>query len=459
MRKNMFRKLLMLLTVLAVSLHGTAALAASAVNIPPVEQRSLEIDPISPRSQTAENAEFLAWDGEITADDQADVYMFTARNSGTYRAELSGLKNGIAVELRILDENGEVITRNSYCTNREGATVPDLKAGCTYQIEVRQKESRGVYRLMLGMAKAETDISELTELKDSIEFTDQRNVYWFSVPRSGRYRFEFSRMMKGTAVQIRLYNDLEETVASDGYCTNGDGITVSDLKVGEVYRIEVIQAGDMGNYILSIGQQKDSVDISELTRVTDSMEYTDQRNVYWFAVPRDGRYRFGFSRMMKGFAVEVRVYNDLEEIVVSDGYCTNEDGVTLLEAKAGELYRIEVTQLDGTGSYILSVGPQKETVLIGRQTVVRDSIEYTDQCNVYELTADSAGEVRLTAEGMENGFAVELVVVNDLGEVITSDGYCANGDTLTVAGLSAGETVVILVRQLDRTGEYTLTVE
>ena len=459
MRKNMFRKLLMLLTVLAVSLHGAAALAASAVDIPPVEQRAVEIDPIAPRSHTAESAEFMAWDGEITADGQADVYTFTARNSGTYRAGLTGLKNGVAVDLRILDENGDVVAQNSYCTNREGATARDLRAGCTYQIEVRQQENHGAYRLTLGMAKAETDISGLTELKDSIEFADQRNVYWFTVPRSGRYRFEFSRMMKGTAVQIRMVNDLEETVASGGYCVNGDGITVSDLKVGEVYRIEVIQTEEVGNYILTIGQQKESVDITELTRVTDSVEYTDQRNVYWFTVPRDGRYRFGFSRMMNGFAVEVRIYNDLEEIVTSDGYCVNEDGVTLFEAKAGEFYRVEVTQLEGTGSYIMSVGPQKERVRIGRRTVVRDSIEYTDQCNVYELTADSAGEVRLTAEGMENGFAVELVVVNDLGEIITSDGYCANGDTLTVSGLSAGETVEIRVRQLDGTGEYTLTVE
>ncbi len=459
MRKNMFRKLLMLLAVLAVSLHGAAALAASAVDIPSVEQRAVEIDPIAPRSYTAENAEFMVWNGEIAVDDQVDVYTFTARNSGTYHAELTGLKNGVAVGVILLDDSGEEIARDSYCTNREGITAPDLKAGCTYQIEVRQQENHGAYRLTLGMAKAETDISGLTEVKDSTEFADQRNVYWFTVPRSGRYRFEISRMMKGTTVQIRMVNDLEETVASDGYCVNGDGITVSDLKVGEVYRIEVIQNEEVGNYILTVGQQKDSVDISELTRITDSVEYTDQRNVYWFTVPRDGRYRFGFSRMMNGFAVEVRVYNDLEEIVVSDGYCTNEDGVTLYEAKAGEIYRVEVTQLEGTGSYILAVGPQKERVRIGRRTVVRDSIEYTDQCNVYELTADSAGEVRLTAEGMENGFAVELVVVNDLGEIITSDGYCANGDTLTVSGLSAGETVEIRVRQLDGTGEYTLTVE
>ena len=33
------------------------------------------------------------------------------------------------------------------------------------------------------------------------------------------------------------------------------------------------------------------------------------------------------------------------------------------------------------------------------------------------------------------------------------------GDTLTVSGLPAGETVEIQVRQLDGTGEYTLTVE
>ena len=72
MRKNMFRKLLMLLTVLAVSLHGAAALAASAVDIPPVEQRAVEIDPIAPRSHTAESTEFMAWDGEITADENED---------------------------------------------------------------------------------------------------------------------------------------------------------------------------------------------------------------------------------------------------------------------------------------------------------------------------------------------------------------------------------------------------
>ena len=60
---------------------------------------------------------------------------------------------------------------------------------------------------------------------------------------------------------------------------------------------------------------------------------------------------------------------------------------------------------------------------------------------------------------MVNGFAVELVVVNELGEIINSDGYYTNGDTLTITGLFAGETVQIRVRQLDQPGEYTLTVE
>ncbi len=449
---------LTLAMVLILTAAGTS-LAAVTVDVPPIPANVLEIDPISPRTATAAEPEILVWSGEISRDGQVDSYQVTLPNDGRLRAQISELYSKKAVRLVILDRLGQEVAWDNYCENGEGVTAKNLKAGDTYEIQVRQNTGFSSYQLTVGLPGGVTDISALTDLSDRISFTDQRNVYSFTVPRDGRYRFELYDMRKGLAPEIQVYDRLGEQIAWDNYCENREGVTLKNLKAGDTYEIQVRQGTGTGAYRMLIGHQKETVDVSALTLVTDSLEYTDQRNVYSFTVPRDGRYRFELYDMMKGLAPEIQVYDRLGEQIAWDNYCENHEGVTLKNLKAGDTYEIEVRQGTGTGAYRMLVGHQKETVRVTEETVIRDSVEYNDQRNVCQLEAWKDGDITVQAADLRSGNALAVYATNRLGEDIGYDSYFTNGESIVIRNVSRGDSILIEIFQNTGFGSYSLRIE
>lgn len=429
-----------------------------SLSIGKIEQSAHSVEGLKSNATSGAAADVIRYSGNIGAEDQEDWYSFTAPYEGRYRIDVSGIQSGTDVRLYLYDELGDVVTSDTYCTNGEGITGKGLEAGKTYSIKVKQDSGYSSYSLAIGMQKAPIDLTGYTAISDSIEFIDQRNVYYFSVPLTGRYRFNMSEIYSGTDVELYIFDSLGNTVASDTYCTNGDGITVRDLQTGAIYEIQVRQDNGFSGYKLSIGYQKSTVDISDYTIVNDSIEYTDQRNVYSFTVPVDGRYRFELSGMTGGTDVELYMFNYLEETVASDTYCTNGDGITVKDLKAGETYEVQIRQDNGFSSYTLSIGKQKETVDISDKISISDSVEFTDQRNVYSFTAKSSGDVTITISGLESGVVVEAYVFDDLDSTVVSDTYFTNGDSITIKGCSIGEHYEIQIRQDSGMSNYTLNI-
>ena len=161
-----------------------------------------------------------------------------------------------------------------------------------------------------------TIIQQLGEMKTE----GQKDVYTYTIPRDGRYRFEMSELYGGAQVNMTVLNRLDEKVAVFSYCGNGSGITLKGTKAGETYKIRLAQNSRLSAYILNIGEAKPILDLAELTQVTDSIEYTDQRNVYTFTIPADGRYRFELSEMRAGFQVSLHIFNHLGEDIGTYSY-------------------------------------------------------------------------------------------------------------------------------------------
>lgn len=428
------------------------------INAPSLAVNTLSIEGLPSNPISVDAAEILNYDGNISYEDQVDDYSFVAPYDGRYRADITGLQNGVNVELYIIDDTGYSAASDTYCTNGEGTTAKGLKAGNTYVVRVKQDSGYSSYTLSIGLQKPTIDITGYTTVSDSVEFTDQRNVYSFTAPLDGRYRFELTGVQNGTDFELYLYNNLEETLASDTYCTNEEGITVKGLIAGETYQIQVRQDSGYGSYTMNIGYQKSTVDISELSSLTDSIEYTDQRNVYVFTAYVEGRYRFELSGMLSGTIVELYLFNSLGETVDSDTYCTNGEGITAKSLKAGEVYELQIRQDSGLSGYTLSIGKQKEPVEAGMNYIVNDSFEYTDQRNLYSLYIGSSGPVEISIQNMSSNMVVELYVFNDLHEDIAGDSYFTNGESVTVSNLPAGQ-YWIQVRQYDGGGKYSLVIE
>lgn len=430
---------------------------------------STEIQPIG--SSVVENTDAIitVCDGVITTKDEVIPYPFTPAITGRYRFEISGLTEGTDHKVNLTVNNsggGEVAATKYGITNYEGLTVKDMQAGETYQVLVEQYNGLDSYTLSIGNQKETLDITGDTVVKDSVEFRDQRNVYLFTPPLTGRYRFEISDLTKGSnhKVNLLVFNSGDGEEASTEYgIANGEGLTVKGMQAGETYQVQVRQYSGYDSYHLNVGYQKDAVDISEYNVIADSVQYRDQRNVYHFTPTVTGRYRFEISNLTKGSnnKVNLLIWNERggEEGSTSYGI-KNGEGLTIDDMQANETYEIQIHQYSGYDLYNLNIGLQKETQDISKYISVSDSIQYTDQRNVYTFTPSSSGKYRFEIQGFADGSnnRVNILVFNSRGGKEGSTGYgISSGEWLEISDMQAGETYQVQVQYYSGYDSYRLS--
>ena len=309
------------------------------------------------------------------------------------------------------------------------------------------------------LPKSEVDISDFTEFADCLEYEQQTKDYTFTVPTDGTYRFEIMKMLNEIMVEFRILDAQKTVVEANAYCESGEGITLKNTKAGEVYEIQVKQKKGLGEYVLQLGKQKEVVDVSDFTKVTDSLEFKEQNNRYSFTPCNDGVYRFELSGMPDGTSVELYILNAFQEVVQSEPYCLNGEGVTVEHMKAGETYEIQVRQHIGFSGYQISIGHQKDTVAITNHLLVADKITYTNQRNAYAFQASMPGTATFTIVGMEQGMAVSVYVLNEMGETVASEPYCQNAEKIEVQDVFVGEEYQVFVKQRNGVGTYQLIID
>lgn len=315
------------------------------------ELRIMTVNSIENKELEVAKAEIITHTGKMREEDQDDVYSFSPNTNGTYRVELSGIHNNADMMLSIYDSLGERM-HYVYAGNGEGLTLTDLEKGKKYKLHVTYEDGLSPYTLLIAKQKKTENITNYSVVKDSIEFTDQDNVYSFAAPLDGVYRFEFSEIHDNKEIMLSIYNDLGERLKYS-YAGNNDGITI-EFKKGERYDIHVSEEDGFSPYKLKIGKQKEILDISQYDGIKDSIEFTDQNNVYTYTAPGDGEYEFAFSEMSDGTQVCISIYNRLGERL-RYGYCGNDDSLTIDELEEGEIYTVHVEYEDGTSPYMMTI--------------------------------------------------------------------------------------------------------
>lgn len=451
-----------------IHVEGSTPTLDSELSIGKIAAVSMEVQSIE--SSVVENidAQIDVYNGSLTIEDQVDTYSFTPSVTGRYRFEISGLTEGTdhKVNLVIKNSGDGIVDSTRYgIMNGDGLTVKSMQAGETFQVQVKQYMGLDSYTLSIGNQKKTLDVTGYTVVKDSVEFRDQRNVYLFTPPITGKYRFEISDLTKGSDHKVNLvvHNSGGGEEASTRYgIMNGDGLTIPSMQAGQTYEVQVHQYLGYDSYNLNIGYQKDSVDISGYNIVADSIQYCDQKNVYFFTPTVTGSYRFEISNLTKGSSNKVNLYvwnsRDGEEGSTSYGIM-NGDGLTIKDMQADETYQIQVQQYSGYDMYSLNVGLQKETVDISEYRLVSDSIQYTDQRNVYTFTPFSSGKYRFEIQGLTDGSnnKVNVLVFNSRGGEEGSTSYgIASGEWLEIADLQSGETYQVQVRYYSGYDSYKL---
>jgi len=319
---------------------------------PVYSEKVLKIDRNSRNSINTESVQFLEYAGTFYSQDQLDEYSFVAPTSGSYRFDISNVISGTTIRVHLFNELGEKIM-GGYCKNGNGLTCDDIEAGKAYLIRLKNDSGDlASYNLKVGMEKQPIDITGVTEIHDSIEYEDQRNIYTFTVPYDGRYRFSISEMMSGVELRLGLYNHLNEKVYGV-YLKNACGSTFKDLEAGEQYQLIVKQCTDIGNYILNIDYQKETVDISDYTVVKDSIEYEDQENRYEFSPSQSGEYTFAFSDISGSTSLRYAIYDHLES-KISGGYVKNNKDFSF-DLSSSERYVIAIVQDSEESDYTMTI--------------------------------------------------------------------------------------------------------
>ena len=125
------------------------------------------------------------------------------------------MDSGAAVDLDFYDSSGKLLDSSYGCSNGDGVTVKDLVAGQTYEVVVSYGNMATPYVVSVGMQKRALDISSATEASDSIDYTDQRNLYNFTPSKNGDYRFEIAGLSSGSTSWLNILNSLAPAILPD----------------------------------------------------------------------------------------------------------------------------------------------------------------------------------------------------------------------------------------------------
>ncbi len=316
------------------------------------EEKRYEIIPYSEYEINNTNVIFLNYAGIITSEEQEDIYEFVAPESGEYRYELTNTLNGFRVSIYVYDMEGGCLDYIIGASSGKGITVSLLK-GESYRLVVKSHSNTGNYNVCVGQAKESVNISNYTIVKDSIEFIEQENIYVYTSTVTGAYRFWISQANSGMRVSLYIYDEagyVEEYVVNIGQ----DGGVDVTLEAGHTYTIKVVQYSDYGNYSMSIGLQKATVDISGYVVITDSMQFMNQENKYVYTPTITRTYRFWISQANSGMRVSLYIYDEagyVEEYVINIG---QDSGIEVM-LDEGQTYLILIKQYSGYDVYSFSV--------------------------------------------------------------------------------------------------------
>ena len=410
-----------------------------------------------------EEAGILEINDSVIFSGQKNIYTFTAEKTGIYAFSLKNIDNSESEhKFDFSLKAGEKVLSKGVAGLDETFTE-QLEAGTTYTISIGQKVGTGSYTLALCQPRDVLDIGTNTDINDSLDYTEQENVYTLTAPRAGKYKF-------GIAIPDNDKHDKKITLAiyeGDNLYQisyTGEDFTV-DLKGSTAYTLKVSYENCLTPYTLKVCHQKENVELgSGINKIKDSVEFKGQRNTYTFKAPCDGTYSFYMTDITKISGDNLQTYLTLQD---SEGkskaaqkFGVEESSALCFNLKGGTDYTLGIEQSSGTFKYTLNYGEAKPVQDITNYRYVKDSMQYYKQANVYPFTAPSDGDYRFQIEDNGRDAAKNCVTLTVSGEKANSSVFmteCTEGKGV-LAGLKKDNTYKVTVDQSVGYAPYTLVV-
>lgn len=365
------------------------------------------------------------------------VFLFSVIKSCSSNNQNDGYSN-VGNQQHVYEDNN-----NIYEDDNNGIIQEPEKELISFAVEEISRDTLNVPGIFVGDTIAVPEEPSVTFSGYSSE-NEEKQVFTYTAPRDGRYRFDFEEVNANTSIRV-IVNDSTGDRILDAYTSGG----YATLNANETYEVQVRNSSGESGYILKVGVQKPTIDISTVTTIKDQVSFEDQKNCYTFTASVGGRYRFDLTETNANVGFRLMMWDRLENNIM-DNY--SEGGYVTLEA--GETYSLQVRQDDGLGSYKMVIGCQKIPVDITSYDVITDNLTFDDQKNVYLFTPTYSGTVSFTIGGYNSSCSMRLMAWDEFENNIM-DTYNEHG-TINV---DANKTYEIQVRQDDGYCSYSLYVE
>lgn len=379
------------------------------------------------------------YSGYISESSPKNVFTFTAQRSGRYNFSIEDMMATASARMQVYDSN-------DYCIidTHSKSDYEELSGNGTYRIVISHSNGESDFNLVIGIQKKTVDISNSSIIYDQISFDNQKNKYTFTPKISGRYRFDITEANSNVTFRMMLWDDKDNNLED----TYEDGF-YEVLEKGKTYDIQIRQYNGLGSYCLKVGFQKPTTDITGYTAIMDSIEYTDQKNVYMLTAPVSGRYRLDISETNANNKFRLMGWDHLDYEILD----TYESGA-YVDLKQGETYEFQVRHYSGFGDYTLNIGYQKDTTDISGYEIVHDSITFESQVNNYSFVPNESRRYTFSLSDYSTDCKYRLIILDELENEL-ADSYGGEGTT----AFKAGKEYLIMICQYSGYGDYTLNIE
>lgn len=417
----------------------TTEQAINELTVTQPENKEITIDPAFVGEDIYVDEESAKrFSGYVSESRQTNEYTFKTPRRGRYNFALEDMMATASARMRVYDSKD-----NRVIDTYEDSAYADLSGNATYRIVITHSSGESSFNLVIGQQKKTIDISNFSAIYDQVSYANQKNVYTFTPQISGRYRFDITEANANLDFRFMMWNDKEENLVN----TYEDG-SYQVLEAGQTYEIQIRQYDGLGNYCLRVGHQKVSTEITGVTVLNDSIEYTDQKNVYFLTAPVSGRYRLEITETNANNAYRLMAWDHLENNILN----TYESGA-YLDLKQGETYEIQVRHDEGFDKYTLNIGYPKAEQDISDYERVYDAVSFVNQINYYKYIPTRSGSYTFSLSEYDAGCEFRLVILDDYDYELS--------DTFSGAAtvdLTAGTAYTVIIYQDTGVGKYTLSV-
>ena len=184
--------------------------------------------------------------------DQRTSYRFTPEQSGVYRLDLTDASELTGLRVFLYDAAGARVA-GAELEDGEGFSVR-LDADEEYEILASEPSEIGEYELRLGKPSPPQDLTGQNITAGAITYTDQRNVYRYTVEEDACLRFTIGNLPEDSRVGLDIYESLGYKIGGADSVQNGESVTV-EPEAGQTCEIRVTQRSGTGEYTLTVCEE------------------------------------------------------------------------------------------------------------------------------------------------------------------------------------------------------------